>query len=339
MKLAVFAYSRKGCETARKVLKAYPQAECKAFTMERFEEKDFGNITKPSKDFYAKLFAWADAMVFVGACGIAVREIAPHIRDKRTDPAVLSVDELGKFVIPLLSGHIGGANDLAKELAENLGSTPVITTATDINQKFSVDSWAAKQGFIIGNMHIAKLISAEILERNVPLSCDFPIVTALPNGVINGNNGEIGICVSYKNEKTFDKTLNLIPKILHIGIGCRRGTSKKVIADAVGKVFTDYDIDFRAVKCAASIDLKKDEEGLLEFCQEKTLNITFYSADELKNVQGNFSKSEFVKNVTGVDNVCERSALVGAENLVVRKTAYNGVTVAVAAEKLEVYFE
>ena len=142
MKVAVFAYSRQGCKTARRVMEYFHDAEVKAYTMARFEEEGFAPLERPSKPFYGPIFEWADAMVFVGSTGIAVREIAPFVKDKRTDPAVISMDELGTFVIPLLSGHIGGANELALKLAEVLEATPVITTATDINKKFSVDAWA-----------------------------------------------------------------------------------------------------------------------------------------------------------------------------------------------------
>lgn len=339
MKLAVFAYSRQGCGTARQVMAAYPDADCSAFTMARFEEAGFEDILKPSKEFFAPLFAWADAMIFVGACGIAVREIAPHVRDKRTDPAVLSVDELGQYVIPLLSGHIGGANDLAKELAEQIHATPVITTATDINHKFSVDAWAAKQGLAIGNMHIAKLISAEILENDVLLCSDFPIQTKLPSGVVFGSEGKLGIYLSYSKKKPFEKTLHLIPKCLHLGIGCRKGIEKEAIAEAVDRVLKDNELDFRGVKSIASIDLKEKEAGLLAYSEERAWPAHFYSGEELAAVEGNFTASSFVESVTGVDNVCERAALKEAKQVIVKKTAYNGVTVAVAAEEWEARFD
>lgn len=339
MKATVFAYSRQGCRTARQVMEYFGDDEVRAYTMERFSEEGFGVIGKPSKSFYGELFAWADAMVFVGSCGIAVREIAPHVHDKRTDPAVISIDELGKFVIPLLSGHIGGANELALKLAKHLDSVPVITTATDINRKFSVDAWAARQGFVIGSMQMAKTVSASILERPVCLTSDFPVVTDLPSGVIAGESGDIGICISCEKKDPFEQTLRLIPKILHLGIGCRRGTECGVIREAVEAVFAEYGIDRRAVKCVASIDLKANEQGLLEFCRENEWPVFFYNSDELWAVNGEFTPSAFVKSVTGVDNVCERSALIGAERVIVRKTVRNGVTVAVAEEKLEVRFE
>lgn len=338
MKVAVFAYSRQGCRTARKVMAHFAGHEVRAYTMERFGEAGFDHIRRPSKPFYEPIFHWADAMVFVGAVGIAVREVAPFVRDKRTDPAVVSMDELATYVVPLLSGHIGGANDLAKELAQVVGGTPVITTATDINHKFSVDAWAARHGLAITNMHEAKMVSAHILENPVPLVSRYPIVTELPAGVVAGDAGDIGICISVFREKPFDHTLLLVPPVLRLGIGCRRGTPAEAIAEAVDLVLKEHNIHPKAVKQAASIDLKADEEGLLAFCRQRELPVMFHSAETLQALEGDFTPSELVKQVTGVDNVCERAAMVGADRLLVKKTAHNGVTVAVAEEKWEVRF-
>ena len=338
MKIAVFAYSRQGCKTARRVIAYFAGHEIQAYTMARFEEPGFGSITRPSKPFYGPIFSGVDAMVFVGSTGIAVREIAPHVRDKATDPAVVSIDELGRFCVPLLSGHIGGANDLALELANALDATPVITTATDINKRFSVDAWAARNGYEIASLSRAKAVSAAILEQDVPLKSDYPIVTNLPGGVVLADSGDVGIRISVFKDEPYKRTLRLIPKILHLGIGCRKGTSVETIREAVDEVLLAHNIDRRAVKCAASIDLKAEESGLLAFCQEQKLPVTFYSAEELKAVPGDFTPSAFVQSITGVDNVCERAALIGAEKLIVKKTARNGVTVALAEEHWEVRF-
>ena len=338
MKIAIFAYSRQGCCTARKVMSCFPEADFKAHTVERFAEKGFRPICCPTKPFYGELFNWADTLIFIGSCGIAVREIAPHMRDKQTDPAVVCIDELGRFVIPLLSGHIGGANEMALKIADHLKTTPVITTATDINNRFSVDTWAARNDFVIDNIHHAKMVSAAILERDIPLYCDFAIATSLPNGIVTDNSGELGLCISYRKKAPFKQTLKLIPKILHIGIGCRRGTSDSLIRNAIKTVLARHEIDIRAVKCVASIDLKADEEGLLKYCKDNDFMPIFYSAAELRRVPGEFTPSEFVQSVTGVDNVCERAALMGADKLIVKKTFLNGITLAVAAEKLEVRF-
>ena len=335
MKGAIFAFSRQGCQTARRIMEACPEMTWQSFTMERFSESDFAPITSKC---YGDCFSSTELMVFVGSCGIAVRKIAPYVHDKRTDPAVICVDELGTFVIPLLSGHIGGANALARRIAESLHATPVITTATDINCKFSVDTWATENGCAISSMKLAKAVSAAILEGDIPLKSDFPVIGSLPNGVIPGDTGRLGIYLTVTDKEPFENTLRLIPKTLHLGIGCRRGIEKDAIQAAVEQVFRAHHLNFRAVRSAASIDLKKDEEGLLSFCREQNIPIRFYTAEELKAVSGDFTPSAFVQSITGVDNVCERSALMGAEELIVRKTACHGVTVAVAMEKWEVHF-
>lgn len=339
MKAVVFAYSRRGCETARRILDLLDSEETRAYTIPRLVQPPFQPTGKPGLSFYGQMFAWADALIFVGSAGIAVREIAPHVTDKRTDPAVIVIDELGRFVIPLLSGHIGGANALAGKLAAALSATPVITTATDINGKFSVDAWAAKNGYTIDSMAAAKAVSAAILEGPVPMQSDFPIAGKLPEGVVTGSDGDVGILISWAIKNPFTCTLRLIPRVLHLGIGCRRGTSEAAIRTVVERTLSDYRIDCRGISYAATIDLKADEAGLLAFCRSMNWPIRFYSAAELQEAEGAFTASAFVQQVTGVDNVCERAALLGAETLIVRKTAANGVTVAVAAEHLEISFE
>lgn len=311
------------------------------------------NIPEGSSDeIYGRLFDSNGVLIFVGACGIAVRKIAPYIKDKQTDPAVICIDELGTYVIPILSGHIGRANAIARYIAEQIGSTAVITTATDINGRFSVDSWAARNGFIIDDIKAAKEVSSAILEQNIPLISEFKIAGQLPAGIRSedGNTvrsyndnadrfrNDIGIYIGCNIRKPFSRTLRLIPKAVHLGIGCRKGTDEDSIRQAVDKVLSEHDIDKRAVKCISSIDIKSGEKGLLDYAEHNNLPINFYSAEELNNLDGDFTSSEFVKGITGVDNVCERAAMIGAEHLLVRKNAVNGVTIAAAIEHMEVHF-
>ena len=334
--ISLFAYSKKGIETARRIGECL-SGELRLYTVERLAGNGFLPIPKPSAPLYEEAFASSEALVFVSSCGIAVRSIAPYIKSKTTDPAVVAIDETGRFVISLLSGHIGGANALAERIAEAIGATPVITTATDTNGRFSVDSWAKTQGYTISDMDKAKAVSAAILEGDIPIKSDFPIVGELPAGLRTGD-GETGIYITYRTDEPFENTLRLIPKCIVLGIGCRRGTPAKSIKNAVDTVLFDNGVDPRAVRSAASIDLKRDEAGLVEYCVENRLPVSFYSADELAAVKGDFTPSEFVKSVTGVDNVCERAAMIGADELIIRKTAADGVTVAAALIKTEVRF-
>jgi len=334
MKQAVlFAFSKKGIGTAESIRNTLAaEYICRLYVPEKFQDppREIYPIKGSVGVFTGRVFDKADALIYVGACGIAIRAIAPYIKSKTTDPAVICVDELGTFCIALLSGHIGGGNRLTNKLAEKIGATPVVTTATDINQRFSVDAWAAENGFVIDSLAIAKEVSAQILEREIPIYADVEIKGKLPAGLCKKESGDLGISVSVYQKKPFDHTLTLIPKVLYLGIGCRRGTDAKVIEQAVAQVFADNQLDLRAIKGAASIELKKDEEGLLKFCEFYHLPVKFYSAEELLDVPGEFTSSGFVKGVTGVDNVCERSAAACGGNLLIKKTARNGVTVAVS---------
>ena len=312
MNAALFAYSRRGCATARRVMAALADWDIQPYTMERFAEDGFAPLGRPAREFYGPIFGGVQAMIFVSSVGLAVREVAPHLKSKATDPAVLVLDELGQYVIPVLSGHIGGANELAKALAASLGAQAVITTATDINGRFSVDAWAVQNGCAIASLPLAK---------------------AAP-----GEAGALGVYIGVYEKTPFAKTLRLVPRVVRLGIGCRKGTDEETIRAAVNEALAAHGIDRRAVKCAASIDLKAEEAGLLAYCRSEGLSAEFYTADELRAVRGEFTPSEFVKSITGVDNVCERAALRNAETLLVKKTARSGVTVAAAAEHWEVRF-
>lgn len=289
-----------------------------------------------------ELFEAVDALIFVGACGIAVRAVAPHLKSKTSDPAVIVTDERGLNVISLISGHIGGANALTRRLAAAIGGNPVITTATDVNRRFAADEWAARQGLAISSMTAARRFAMEILKRDLPMTSDFPIRGVLPGGLYTGTEGECGLLISCVDFDPYGVTLKLIPRILHLGLGCKRNTPVEKIRTAVEHALQDGCIRREAIASAASIDVKRDEEGLLAYCAENELPIRFYSAEELRGVAGEFSASAFVSSTVGVDNVCERAAMRSAgENakLIVKKTCLDGVTVALAQEEWSVHFE
>ena len=338
IRAAVFAFSVRGVCVARQVMEALSAAQWRSFAPARLAAAGFEKIEGRLTDSAGPVFQWADMLIFVSSCGIAVRAIAPYVRDKTTDPAVLVIDDSAKYVVSLLSGHIGGANRWAEALAEILGAVAVVTTATDVNGRFAVDAWAAEQGLRISSKEVAKAVSAAILEGPVPLCADFPIIGALPPGVVPGGTGEVGICISWRKQSPFRQTLLLVPPVLRLGIGCRRGTSAEAIASVVDQVLEESGAAPGAVKLAASIDLKRDEPGLFSFCEQRGWPLRFYTAAELAAVGGDFTPSAFVRQVTGVDNVCERSALLGAEQLLVKKTARDGVTAALAIEHWEVRF-
>ncbi|MBQ8509477.1 MAG: cobalt-precorrin 5A hydrolase [Clostridia bacterium] len=338
MKIAVICFSDAGSALAMRLCELLHLDLSSVHSIEKFAVKyGFTSHKKVCADM-GGLFSENDALIFISACGIAVRDIAPHLRNKATDPAVLVLDDQGKFVIPILSGHIGGANALAQTIAEMLGAIPVITTATDGSGKFSCDTWAVTHNCAISSMKIAKEISAAILTGDVPVSSEFPLLETLPNGLIPAEIGELGIFIGIHTDSPYAVTLRLIPRIVTVGIGCRRGTPMETIHAVVRETLEENQIDPRAVCRLASIDVKRNEAGLSEYAKAMKLPITFYTADELNTVPGEFAESEFVRKTVGVGNVCERAAAYDGGKLMIHKTAKDGVTVAAAVQDWRVTF-
>ncbi|MCQ4725850.1 cobalamin biosynthesis protein [Anaerotignum faecicola] len=313
---------------------------CSVF--DTFRKFEFDGSFKTG-DFAKKSFEEGSPMVFIGAAGIAVRAAAPFIKDKMHDPAVIVIDEKGRYVIPLLSGHVGGGNKLAVTIADALGAVPVLTTATDVNGLFAVDVFAAENGLVIKERELAKKISSLILKgEKIPFVTRLEVSGGIPKEInlySPGNDNGTGFVISPFKENPFLNTLHLIPKNAAVGIGCRRGASVYDIEKAVFSALERSNIDFLAVKNIATIDIKKDENGLLEFCGKYDIKPVFYSAEELKNAEGVFSHSDFVQEKTGVGNVCERSAVLCEGNIVAGKSVLNGVTTAISMKGGSVCFE
>jgi len=289
-------------------------------------------------EWTADAFIKQDALVFVGACGIAVRAVAPHVRDKTVDPAVVVVDEKGRFAIPLLSGHLGGANELARVIAGLIGAEPVITTATDLNNRFAVDLWAKENGLAIRDRDLAKEISAALLRGEVVGVCsDEPIAGELPEGLryfqAGGDVPRLGFRVSvYETEGPFQKTLHLVPRTVTVGIGCRKGVPLSAVEELLERVLRENRISERSIEKICTVDIKKEEAALKLLAAKFNVPLEVFPAGELDRLPGEFAASEFVSRITGVDNICERAAVLGSGGrLIAGKQAQNGVTVALAA--------
>lgn len=338
-RVALFAFSDSACALAVKLCGLLGLDSSCTHTTPKFAQAYGMTPHRSVCGEMGELFDSNDALIFICACGIAVRDIAPFLRNKTVDPAVLVVDDRGQFVIPILSGHIGGANRLAREVAGLLGAVPVITTATDINGRFSVDEWASRHRLKLSSMAAAKEISAHILTNEVDICCETGLPDSLPNGLKAAETGECGIYVGIRTAAPFTKTLRVIPRCVTVGIGCRRGTSRAAVRTAVEKAFWDAEIDLSAIVCVASVNLKSDEAGLLEFIDSIHADAHFYTPEELAAVAGSFSESEFVRRTVGVGNVCERAAAAEGGRLILRKTASDGVTVAAAVQDWRICFD
>ena len=336
--IAIICFSDAGALLAEKIRGAVTAENITVHSTPSFAQKYAFTPHESVKADMKALFSQNDALIFICATGIAVRLIAPFVKDKTRDPAVVVADDGGNFVISLLSGHIGGANALTGQVSAAIGARPVITTATDVAGRFSCDSWAAINHCAISSMPLAKRVSSEILKKDIPITSERPLPALLPKGVYEGDSGECGILIGIHKKEPFQNTLRLIPRVLTLGIGCRKGSGKEAIAAAVETVFEKYDIDVRAVSRIVTIDVKKDEAGLLSYARDLQVPAVFYTAEELRAVPGEFEESAFVKNTVGVGNVCERAALYDGGKLCIKKTALSGVTIAAALREWSISF-
>ena len=284
-------------------------------------------------------FLSADRIVFIGAVQIAVRLIAKELKSKLSDPAVVVIDDNARYCIPILSGHIGMANEFALEISRTIGAEPIITTATDINNKFAVDVFARKNNLEIINPEKIKSVSSKILsEHTIVISSDCPILGEVPSDVIVDNRYDCDVYISpFLCEN--DSPIMLVPNAVSIGIGCKKNTDSKYLKDCYYDFLSVNRISHKAISRFATIDLKRDETAIINLGRETHIPIEFFSAIELNNVSGAFSKSDFVKSITGVDNVCERSALINFDGeIFIKKSIYNGVTFAAAIKFLHLNF-
>ena len=339
MNNALITFTKQGAYTCGKAVKILEKQghSCRGYKKGSFED-DSGlePVAESLQDWAGQQFCGMDALIFIGAAGIAVRAVAPFVKSKTTDPACITIDERGTWVIPFLSGHIGGANDLARLIAAEIGAEPVITTATDLNGLFAVDEWARKNNMHISDMKLAKKIASDLLQdKKIRIKSYFLLKEPLPKGVTWADaDHEVDLELSIAPTPDSRGALHLIPRCVYLGIGCRKGASREAIEDLVTETLRDVGISMNAVAGVASIDLKAEEAGLVEFCRGRKLPFQVFTAKQLAEAPGEFSGSSFVSSVTGVDNVCERAAVLAGEGkLIIKKQAKNGVTVAAAIQE------
>ncbi|MBR1485896.1 MAG: cobalt-precorrin 5A hydrolase [Synergistaceae bacterium] len=308
-RIIIASFTKNGIELAKKISSFL---DTKVFVPERFVDETLEKIDASLTEWAGKIFSISSAIIFVSACGIAVRAIAPHIKSKLVDPAVIVIDEKANFVIPILSGHIGGANELAKKIAGYLHAIPVITTATDVNNLIAIDEWAVKNNCVIENPSVVKNFSSAVLESK-----------------------NVGVAITHElHSAPFNTTLWLRPKNLILGVGCNRGIDENEFEEAAQNFLQSSGVSILSLKALASIDLKSNENALILFAKNHGIDFITFSADELRATEGNFTRSQKVFSVTGVDNVCERACVLAAgENAVLMrsKTIYNSnITLALA---------
>lgn len=292
-----------------------------------------------------EIFGKYDGILYIMASGIAVRAIAPHVVSKAEDPAVLVMDECGKHCISLLSGHLGGANAWTREVAAAAGADPVITTATDVHGRPAPDDAARMLHMRVEPLSALKPVNSAIAEGapfgwyvDPEFSGADSIekrLSALGIGTVSSLSGcQAAAIISERDLPAEMPHVYLRPKNLFVGLGCKRGTPEALVSEAFRQALDKAGAYAYQVKALASIDIKKDEEGLLSFAEHMGLPIHFYPAEELRKCaeENHVDISEFVEKTIGVGNVCESAALREASKgrTLLPKTKFTKVTAAIA---------
>lgn len=400
--LSIISFTEKGAHLSLKLLDMLNEAGESAGLFTKCSKYRDGSINKRLRYVYSSTDEWAkvqmsakNELLFIGACGIAVRAIAPWVTNKLYDSPVLVMDEMGTYVIPILSGHVGGANEIAVKIAEMTDSIPVITTATDINGRFAVDIFAKKNYLCIENKDgIAKVSSKVLRGEKISIAIEPPeygisesetkenetekvetikLETKISATRKSGSETQSHHYKQIRYEQLrhdsrfanqieivdfppsqpvdviittgncdYNADLILRPREYVLGMGCKRDKEPEKIAEYIDRTLTELGISKNQVYAVCSIDKKWDEAGFLQWSSLERIPFITYSAEELEAVEGDFEASQFVKSQVGVDNVCERAALKGCGEggeLVYRKHASDGMTIAVAKREWRVSFD
>ncbi len=317
MKIACLAFTASGEAIAERI-KYSSDNEIQIFSKENYKS-NLDNI-----------FGEYQGIIFISSTGIAIRISAPYIKSKLVDPAIIVVDDLGRYAISLLSGHIGGANELAISIAEDLKCQAIITTASDGRRIEAVDMFAKRNNLFIENMDDAKKITAMMLDGEaIRLQSEIEAKIGYSNIVDNQEAG--AIFVLSKLHINYDKPSCILrPKNITVGLGCRRGKTMDDILSALRSVFSENNLSIKCIKQIATVDVKQDEQGIIEACRYLKCEMKIISREDIKVVQDKFNKSVFVNSTIGVTSVCEPCAYIAGGEIIVPKAAINGITIAIS---------
>ena len=322
MKLAVITVTEKG---VRNGLKIKEKTDCDVFTISKFMKEKTLLIENGLQNFFEKNLLKYDTFLFITASGIAVRTIAPFIKSKDKDPAVLTMDEEGNFIISLLSGHLGGANEAAKILGEITGAVPVISTASDVSGKIAVDTIAMKINGKLESLESAKKVTSLIVAgKEVNIKVPENMENENPQGVIlisNRKNIEIA---------------KIIPQNIVVGIGCKKNKEAEKIIDAVKDSFEKLNLCEESIRVFATVDIKENEAGIIGTAEYFGKELKIVSREDIQKIENNFETSQFVKKSIGVGAVSAPCAFIagnGRGKFLAEKLKYEGITISIFEEE------
>lgn len=324
MKLAIWSVTRGAGKVAKKIGE---KIFADIYTLKKFDIENTIQVDNFTEEL-EKQFNKYDGHIFIMATGIVIRKISLLIKSKDIDPAILVIDEGENFIISLLSGHLGGANELAYGIAKKCSLLPIITTSSDVTGKIAIDTLAQKLNCEMENLNKAKELTSLIVDnKNVEI--------LLPQNVKFNNIENPSGTVIISNKKNIE-IMRLYPKNLIIGIGCRRGTSENELAKTLTMVMDKHNLAYESIKKLATVDIKADEEGLISFAKNLNKELIIISREEIKKVEDKFVGSEFVKKQIGVSCVSEPCALLASNQdgkFIEQKFIHNGITISIYEEK------
>ena len=344
-KIAILSITNNGRELALKIKESMKNVD--VFFIKK--DTDYKNdevivVNQGLKEFISQIFDKYDYLVFIMATGIVVRTIAPLIISKFSDPAILVMDEKGNNIISLLSGHMGGANEMTLYMSDLLNSHPVITTATDVNKKSSLDMIAKKLNGHIDDFrdNVLKINSMLVNNEEVHLYIDgnykinhqgFTLydektdLDKVRNLVIVTNKKDINKILNKNIENLNEKIIKVTPKDIVIGVGCKKNTDSKHMKNSLIKFLAEYNIDINAVKEIGSIEIKKDEKAIIDLAKFLDVKFKTFSVEEISKVDYLYEKSDWVKKNVGVYSVSDPVAhLLSEGRVIINKQKYDGIT-------------
>lgn len=333
MKIGVFSFTEKGGQLGDMI------KGLAAYDIVHHRNKDIGDGVKSIVGESMEIY---DALVFIGATGIAVRFIAPYLKHKSQDPAIISIDDLGRFTISLLSGHIGGGNELTLELAKHIESVPVISTASDIRGFQALDLFAKKHNYHMEDKKdLTKIMAMMVNDKKIgfysedKMVIDYPhlkIIEDLNN--IDNKDLQALIIISCKNIKISTEIPYIIlrPKNINIGIGCKRDIPGDRIIGAIDQSLDLLNLSNKSIKAMGTVEIKKDEQGIIDAAKHFSCPLKIYSIEEIRKVEDQFQGSQFVKDTIGVASVSEPCAYLLGGEILLGKSKHNGITISISKE-------
>ena len=317
--IGIISVTKKGDNIADKLSK---ELEAHVIKKSNINEFSLDEVT-------SKCFKKDDYIIFISSTGIAVRAIAKYLKSKAEDPGVVVVDVCGKFTISLVSGHLGGANELARKVAGILDNVAIITTATDNLNKEAPDVIAVNNSLVIEDLKKAKYIASLLVNDETVYFMDDKKIIECPYGYTQVESIKENMLWITNRSYTYRNVLKLIRKDIVIGIGCKKNVESEKVYEFVQSELQKYKLSLDAVRIVASIDIKKNEKAILDLAHKLNAELKFYNAKEIEVIEDRYEGIDFVKKQVGVRAVSEPVVELSGGKLMVNKIKKDGITLSI----------